>query len=163
MRKLVLISTVLFFSLFLAGCSWICELFIVNPTDKPIEIEITLLKNPEGIPIFYYPSDYWNSAKTYPCDGSLSVDYNKITETTLNKLSSFSYIIKVPAKSTIEIGSLHNDYYKKYNQQFINGRVFNLTEMKVFRQKDTLKIHPETFDNYTTIGKHKNVYFTVSQ
>ena len=47
---------------------------------------------------------------------------------------------------------MHNDSYEKYDQKFINRRIFNLQELTIKTKKE-IKIIPSTFDSYFTKKK----------
>lgn len=76
------------------------------------------------------------------------MDWNKKMETNDLDTSFQTIHINLPPKTTLIFGNLHNDNYTSYNQYFINGRSFNLVEMTIKTNDETIVVKPETFDNY---------------
>jgi hypothetical protein len=125
----------------------------VNTSDKPISIEIKLSKKVTSFPIFDYSSFTLRGEK----NGKIIYDSQKeIKADTLEDYSHFK--ISIPAHSALEIGQLLNDKYEKYNQYFINGRVFNLESLIIHSSEKETKILPETFDTYFEKEKGNVIY-----
>lgn len=144
------------------SCSWICRFYIANSTDKPLEVKIKLMNAPGSFHIFYYPNRYYGKLTAYKLKGNEAVDFTARKELKPNTLSRFSHFkVTFPPRTAIEIGLLQNDTYKKYDQHFINGRVFNLEEMKITKPGGQIEIKPQTSDNYFCKGKNGEIYFVL--
>ncbi len=125
------------------ACSWVVPFYIVNTTDKPFEIEIKLMRSVNSFPIF-------NSREFYLYEGSdKKIDWEKQKEVVPDTLEDLSHLkFTLPAHSSVEIGRLNNDKYEKYDQYFINGRVFNLEGLLIKQGGKETRIVPATFDTY---------------
>jgi len=93
-------------------------------------------------PIFDYAS-----ASIYALNKRSKIDFEKSSNLKYDTITKFSHItFKLPPQSAVQIGALHNDKYKSYNQNFINGRFFNLE--KIIIKKTDLVIVKTDFDKY---------------
>lgn len=131
-----------FFLLALSGCSWVEYFMVVNESDKEIEITYTLAPPEKTFAIFdNYPESYALKKKG-------QINWDKKLE--INDLdTSFEVVhLKIPPKTLVIIGRLHNDTYTSYNQNLINGRSFNLVEMTFNQNNEKLVIKPENFDEF---------------
>lgn len=143
-NKPIKVSLLFFTSvLFLfSGCSW-QEYFVVSnesTSDITLEYEIESFEN--GFPIFE------SRPSVYRLDASGTINWNeKVTVADGNMLPQIIQIV-LPPKSAIIIGNLSNDQYEKHDQYFINGRKFNLKNMKIVAKNKIIEISPENFDNY---------------
>ena len=140
-----------FLASLLRACSWRIRFFIMNTGDNPINVEIKLNKSVASFPIFQYRRMYLHDAP----NNKIKDEEKEVLVDTLEDLSHFKFIL--PAHTAVEIGELQNDNYKKYNQYFINGRVFNLESLVITSQGKETKIIPETFDTY--FKKDRDVYY----
>jgi hypothetical protein len=127
----------------------------MNTSESPITVEIKLKKDLTNFPIFHYRKVYVHDA---PND-KIKDEEKEFLADTLENYSHFKYTI--PAHSAVEIGELQNDKYEKYNQYFINGRIFNLESLVINSAGKETKIVPETFDAYFKKGKHGEIYYYV--
>ena len=152
MKNLLLIPIiVLLFSL--QGCSWICRFYITNTSNETITVEMKLMDAVRYFPIFHY-----GNLRQYKLKKNSKLDFENSKDITADTLEKFShYKVQVPPHTAIEIGSLMNDHYEKYDQYFINGRTFNLERISIAEKK--IEIVPSTFDNYFRKGKYGIVYF----
>jgi len=140
----------------LQGCSWIIRFFVVNTTNESLVIELNLLKNPSSFPIFHYREFY-----LYEGSGK-KINWEKQKEIVPDTLENYAHLkMTLPANSTLEIGRLNNDKYERHDQYFINGRVFNLEELNIYKEDDEIEITPATFDNYFKKGKNGEVFYFV--
>jgi len=147
---------ILVISIFLLqSCSWRVRFFIVNTSNKPINIEIKLNKSLTDFPIFHYRRLYLHEA---PND-KIKDEEKEFLADTLEDYSHFKFILA--AHTAVEIGELQNDNYEKHNQSFINGRVFNLELLVINADGKETKIVTATFDDYFKKGKYKEVYYYV--
>jgi len=128
---------------------------VVNSTDKPITVEIKLNTKVTSFPIFHYRELY-----SYACENK-KPDWNSQKEILPDTLEDYSHFkVKLPANTALEFGRLHNDKYEKYNQYFINGRVFNLEQLLITNSGNETKIIPSTFDTYFS-KKNGDVFYFV--
>lgn len=143
MKKITLTYCPIIVMMFLfSGCSWQEYFQIINETSSDITIEYKIENPVGGFAIFEnHPSVYQlNSSNNVDWDNQLSI-IDKDTALLVIRLT-------LPAKSTTVFGHLSNDRYEKYNQNFINGRVFNLTNLSINNNQNTTLITPINFDNY---------------
>lgn len=146
--------SILLFSFIFSGCSW-QEYFVVsNESASEITLEYEI-ENPEtGFAIFE------NKPSVYKLNVSNKIDWNEmLTISDGNRMPHIIQIV-VPPKSAIVFGNLSNDHYKKHDQYFINGRVFNLKKMKITTNNKIIEIGAENFDNYFK-KKDGNIVFSL--
>ena len=126
----------------LTSCSW-NEYFIISNTSQSvvtINYKIKAVKN--GFPIFT------NQPSIYKISTPNVTDWQSEQKPVDTDTSLTGFSLKIPAHYAVNIGVLNNDQYTAYNQYFINSRVFNLLELEIVQNNDTLKIFPTTFDTY---------------
>jgi len=152
--KLLLIALTAFL---LQGCSWVLRFFVVNDTKAPITIEMKLHKDVSAFPIFHYGPLY-----TYKAEKN-KVDCEQPKEVTPSYQADDKshYKIDLPANTALEIGRLENDKYEKYDQVYINGRVFNLESLTITSNGKETLIVPKTFDNYFKKGGDNEIFYYV--
>jgi hypothetical protein len=139
MKKYFLIAIMIFL---LSGCSWQEYFVISNETNADITVEYKLAAVVHGFAIF-------NQTPTvYAQDISGNIDWERKISI-VDKDTSLDVVkVVLPAKSTLIFGRLSNDKYEKYNQYFINSRVFNLTSVSIINNGNITEIRPENFDNF---------------
>ena len=138
------VAGVLIFSFvfILQACSWQEYFVITNQTEENINIEYEIISPSGGFPIFEdHPSGYKLNA-------SNEIDWTKTIEPLDLDTARLSVKIILEPKQALIIGYLSNDHYKKHDQYFINGRSFNLKKLQIQKDKTTLTISPENFDEY---------------
>lgn len=137
MKKYVFIAVILFAGIFY-GCSWREEFVIKNMSGSPYRIVYVLDKDAGAFPVFTdHPS-------VYPLTNSGEPDWGKDMAFADEDGNLQTVSIMLPPKSVLVFGHLSNDHYKKYDQQFINGRKFNLSSVKI----GDVSISPSTFDQH---------------
>lgn len=141
-RFIIKYCIILFVLLVCHSCSWVEDFVISNETEQTILVSYELNEAKSSFPIFESKPDL------YQMNSLQEVDWNKqrISEdadTAVRKVS-----IQVPPNCALVFGRLQNDTYKRYDQYFINGRTFNLKNLKISVANKTTDILPETFDKY---------------
>lgn len=142
MLKILITICVIASMVCLTSCSW-QEYFVISNTTQTetiINYKITEVEN--GFPIFS------NQPTLYKLNSSNEIDWDTKQELTDLDTTKFGFKLKIPAHYAVIVGELDNDHYTKYNQHFINARVFNLTELETIQNNNTIKIIPENFDIY---------------
>lgn len=134
---------ILFLFSLLQSCSWHEDFLIYNLSAFDVELEYEL----ETISSGYMPI-FGTRVKLYKLDNSKNIDRQNPLPVADKDTSLLKLKITLPANTALNIGQLSNDHYKKYNQQFINGRVFNLNTIRVLSKTDTVVIYPKNFDAY---------------
>lgn len=129
----------LFLMFMMTGCSWVEYFTITNTSKNNVAISYTLNLNQEGLQIFN------TTPNAYALTTSKGIDWNKQLEIIDTDTSKEVISIILPPNSSLIIGELSNDTYKNFDQQFINGRIFNLKEVIV---KPDRIIIPSTFDSF---------------
>jgi hypothetical protein len=81
-------------------------------------------------------------------DVSGEIVFNKPVRLIDLDTSKLGISVKIPPKMTLTIGHLMNDRYKKYNQEFINGRVFNLEKIEIKTAQKSITILQNQFDKF---------------
>lgn len=153
MTKQTSMKTKLFFLIpllfLLQGCSWSEYFVITNETNADIIIEYEVSIPSTGFSIFS------NQPKCYKLHSDRTVYSNEIRDIT--DFNSEQHLVKVvlPSNNGLIIGGLSNDNYKSYDQYFINGRHFNLKNLKIQHGETVIEITPANFDRYFV--KHKNL------
>ena len=127
----------------------------MNTSDKPINVDIKLHKNQVNFPIFHYGKIYVHEA----FDEKMKDAEKEMLSDTLENFAHFNFTLA--AHSAAEIGELQNDHYEKYNQYFINGRVFNVESLVINSGGNKTTIVPETFDTYFKKGRSGEIYYYV--
>ena len=142
MKKAAKIISAITLIIFLTSCSW-QEYFVVsNTSQSELTINYTIKEVENGFPIFT------NQPLLYKLNNSNKIDWDTNQIPVDLDSSSTGLKLKIPAHHAVIFGELNNDHYKTYNQAFINDRVFNLKELEIFKNKDTLKIVPTNFDSH---------------
>lgn len=155
MRKNIQICCLTGLTVFLfSACSWQEYFIIKNETKTDIKIEYTVENPVDGFQIFE------NDPSFYQLDKNGKIDWNeKISvvdlDTSFNTVSVF-----LPANCSIIIGHLSNDKYVRYDQHFINGRIFNLKKIKIQTKASATEIIPENFDEFF-YKKNGNIEYTI--
>lgn len=142
----------LILTLILSSCSW-QEYFVVeNNSDSSIVVTYTL-SQANGFPIF-------DEADAYMTTKSGEIDWNKKITIEDNDTSAFEFHFMLPPNSVLLFGHLSNDHYSSWNQQFINGRVFNFQQMKIKMKDRNIAISKDSFDSFFK-KKNGNILFKV--
>lgn len=151
-----LFKTIVFFCLlpFLLGCSWVQRFMIVNETEEILEINYTIITPSETFAIFE------SKPEVYALKRKGQINWEKKLKIEDQDTNYFEVTIHLPPQTVLIIGALYNDEYKGYNQQFINGRSFNLVQLNVAQNTKTKSIKPETFDDYF-VKRNGNVAYVV--
>jgi hypothetical protein len=139
MKKYFLIAIMIFL---LSGCSWQEYFVISNETNADITVEYKLATVVDGFAIFN------QTPAVYAQDISGNIDWERKISIVDKDTSLDMVRVVLPAKSTIIFGRLSNDKYEKYNQYFINSRVFNLKSVSINNKGNITEIRPENFDNF---------------
>lgn len=148
-QKLPLLLTTLSIIFLFQSCSWTDYFCIYNLTDKPVLMEYSFYHNSRGFPLFETPTmhkmengqiDWQNSAFT---DYKENYKYDSISQ-----IANVKYKFHLPPKCVVIIGTLRNSHYEGVNQDFINDRYFNLSELKIYSEKEELTITKSNFDTY---------------
>lgn len=144
--KLFILLPLLFL---LQGCSWQEYFVVINQTKADIIIEYEIEIPSTGFPIFS------NQPNEYKLHSDGTIYWNETHD--IADLNPDSHWIKVllPPNNGLVIGRLSNDNYKSYNQYYINGRHFNLKNLKIQTGENIIEITPTNFDHY--FAKHKNL------
>lgn len=125
----------------LEACSWQEYFIIKNNSNSDIVLTYTLTAA-DGFPLF----DATTTAYTSTSSGE--IDWAKTVHLEDRDTSLLGLQFRLPPKSNLIIGYLHNDRYSNATQHFINGRVFNLQRMEVKKKDGTHTITMENFDAY---------------
>ncbi|MCW8897655.1 MAG: hypothetical protein OQJ96_09925 [Flavobacteriales bacterium] len=130
--------------LLISGCSWVEYFTVGNKTDTPITVTYELAKMEEG----HIFGIFTNIPEAYQLSKSSKIQWENKVE--LEDLDDNPAIVKVilPPKTVMIFGRLHNDTYESNNQQFINSRDFNFSNMVIEHQEQTTQITKATFDDY---------------
>jgi hypothetical protein len=141
LKKIGLIITLLFFTYLFTGCSWQQYFVLKNTSANEITIEY-VLNSTEGFPIF-------NDIPTaYALDNNSRINWEKSLTISDTDNSKLVVNLKLPSYTAIIIGTLSNDNYIKYDQEFINGRIFNLKTIKITTKEQVISINQQSFDTY---------------
>lgn len=137
------ISLVVFALTLLSGCSWMEYFMIYNISDTDITInyEVDELKNGE-FGIFNIQPEY------YPLYPNNRINWHKKDTLADTNPDQNNVEVILPANSAMLFGRLSNHKYTNYDQEFYNGRVFNLRNMTIFFDQKKLTIEKNTFDRY---------------
>ncbi len=143
MKKIVFVAA-LFFLFFFNGCSWLEHFIICNPTDMDVIVEYELDTIKTGIPIFD------NHPTGYKTNTSGEIKWDESSEIKDEDTSAQIVRVILSPRTAIVFGTLYNDHFKSYKQEFINGRRFNLKRMLIQKGEFSRYINPENFDESVT-------------
>jgi hypothetical protein len=155
MKNIVLTfcSTILLAFIF-SGCSWQEYFVISNETNSEVTVEYKIEDPATGFAIFE------TKPSVYTLNSSADIDWNKELSVIDKDTALLSIHITLPAKSTLVFGHLSNDNYETYNQNFINARVFNLTNLHVNNNETIIAITPDNFDRFFK-KKNGNIIYRI--
>ncbi len=132
------------FIFLLSGCSWQEYFLVKNETASDISIEYSISSPGSGFGFGIFDT----SPTIYKLNSSGSIDWNDQLSFVDTDTASLGIRVILPPKSSVVIGYLSNDHYKKYDQQFINGRTFNLKKINLISNGKSTEIIPENFDSF---------------
>ncbi|MCB0400883.1 MAG: hypothetical protein KDD41_02265 [Flavobacteriales bacterium] len=131
--------------LFFSGCSWVEHFSVGNLSDQEIYVTYRLADDSGGsFPIFE------KNPTCYGATSSKKIDWSKTIS--LQDLDDNEHIFRatIPPHSILIIGNLHNQNYTSHDQEFFNGRVFNLEWIEIEVHEEAIHISKDTFDkNFT--------------
>lgn len=131
------------FLAFLQGCSWVEVFVIYNKSDKAIYVTYELKDDPKKLALFY------DSPSIYKLNTHDNIDWTMGKYLIEDEDSEFNKVrMAIPPHSAMVFGGLHNDKYKSYDQTFINGRTFNLSNLQILFKDKSMEVIPSTFDKY---------------
>lgn len=123
-------------TLFLAGCSWQIPFLIANQSTTPRKITVRLEIPASGIPLFRM-----HLMQRLPLtDGNADFSRGE----SLNLAETWEQVVVIEPNHALELGRLSNEDYQSSDQHFINGRVFNLAEIR----SENTRITRQNFDQY---------------
>lgn len=131
------------FTIFLLceGCSWTERFVIIN--DANFDIVITYeIDGQKLYPIFN------GQFELYKTRNQTEVDWQNKIKVIDQDGEPSTIRLKMPPKSILVFGRLSNDNYKKYSQRFINGYAFNLKNLTIEKERETIKIPANKFDDF---------------
>lgn len=132
---LVLIS-----GLLLNSCSWVERFIIKNATNQAIDITYELTPYERGGTLFHTMPEF------YEMNSRKGIDWEKKKEVEDADTSHFKVNVILPPNHVLIIGSLHNQTYQRYDQEFINDRHFNLKHLAVKTADELIDVIPQNFD-----------------
>ncbi len=132
------------FIFLLTGCSWQEYFLITNETASNIAVEYSISSPGTGFGFGIFET----TPTIYKLTPTGSIDWNDQLSIVDTDTTSLGVRIILPPKSSIVIGYLSNDHYEKYDQQFINGRTFNLKKINLNSNGKSTEIIPENFDSF---------------
>ncbi|MES2138358.1 MAG: hypothetical protein V4511_01525 [Bacteroidota bacterium] len=132
------------FIFLLSGCSWQEYFMVTNETTSDITIEYSISSPGSGFGFGIFET----TPTIYKLTPTGSIDWNDQLSFVDTDTTSLGVTVLLPAKSSVVIGYLSNDHYKKHDQQFINGRTFNLKKINLNSSGKSTEIIPENFDSF---------------
>lgn len=126
----------------LNACSWQESFIVKNQSDEDLVVYYQLKNPTKSFAIFSYTPQVYKLKNNYELDWNSEINILDM-DTAILQIK-----IIIPPKHALVLGHLSNDKYKKYNQDFINDREFNLDFLKISNTQHQVYIVPETFDNY---------------
>jgi hypothetical protein len=120
----------------LTQCSYYTAFYIANTSDVARSVSIYLDPKPAGIPIFEAQRFVLFDIK----DGKVDFERHQ----TFFPNENLAHEIVIPAHTALQIARLFNEKYLHSQQQFINGRVFNLLKIVT----PTTMITQKNFDDH---------------
>ena len=126
----------------LSGCSWVEYFTVSNLSGNPIFVSYntSYLSAGKTFAIFEHTPTFYKATKKGKIDWDNKIEVKDTDE------SAESVNIILPANTIMIFGRLHNDTYKSFDQNFINGREFNLNFMEIEVNLELFHISKDTFD-----------------
>ena len=125
MKKLLLthmrLLTTLIISLMVSGCSYQTYLLVLNPHNESRRVTLQVDPKPAGAPIFTT-----RDLALYKLNKD-EVDFSSHEALAHTELASLT--LEIPARSALRIAVLRNEHYRSSEQNFLNGRIFNLNRL----------------------------------
>lgn len=137
----------------LSGCSWVEYFVVTNETKLDISIEYRVENPNGGFPIFD------NNPSVYGLTKRGNIDWDNKLSYINNDTSRYVIKMTLHPNCAIIIGNLSDDHYQNHSQYFINGRVFNIKNITIINNGNSIVITKDTFDDYF---KKKNGYILYS-
>ena len=137
--KFILLVSLLICTCF-SGCSWVEYFTIANLSEQTIYVSYTLTEPKGSFPIFNKSPDFYEATKK----GNINWDKRLTKEISIDGGNSIS--MELSPHSIMIFGRLHNDSYKSHDQEFINGRYFNLNFIEIEVNLEVFHISKDTFD-----------------
>jgi hypothetical protein len=149
MIRFVRYALALVFVYALQGCSRMEQFAIFNNSDKPVYVIYELDPGNKGtFPIFTDRPSSHKLNSSGDIDWEEEADAINDSDNNLNTVS-----VSLQPHSALIFGTLLNDEYAHHDQQFINGRWFNLKKIQIRYNNAVLDIIPATFDQH--FKKHR--------
>lgn len=126
----------------LSSCSWNEYFVLFNATGSSVQVRYEVDPTETAFPLF---NTAFRAHKTTRND---EIDWNNSVQLTDTDTVENSVTLLLPQHTSLIIGELSNDHYSRYDQQFINGRVFNLVSIEILNGSQTTNINPTQFDSY---------------
>lgn len=126
----------------LNGCSWVEQFMIKNNTTEAIDVTYELTSSEKGFSLFY------NHPELFGLTSKKGIDWEKKKEVEDADTSRYKIHVQLPPNHALIIGSLHNQKYESYDQEFFNDRHFNLKHLTVKTTDELIDITPDKFDTY---------------
>ncbi len=126
--------------LLLNSCSWVEQFIIKNNTTETIEITYELNPQERGFALFH------TMPEVYEMNSRKGIDWDKKREMQDTDTSYHKVNVKLPPNHVLIIGSLHNQTYERYDQDFYNDRHFNLKHLTVKTADELIDVTPQNFD-----------------
>ena len=142
MKSFITSLLILIFCFQFSSCSWQEEFVIINSSDQALLITITTSNANGGFEIFE------KVPTVFAVDKNGDIIRGKSLQFQFDEVEDRSIQFNLPPKSCAVIGNLSNDNYEKYNQEFINGRKFNLVSIQIKTAHKTISIYPSNFDDH---------------
>ena len=124
----------------LCGCSWVEKFVLINESNESVNVIYSIGLVEKGFAVFTH------QPQAYQLTKGKKIDWNETLQVEDSDTSLLSVAIKLPPKSAIVFGALHNDQYVSSTQNFINGRHFNFIKMQISSSKQKEIITTKNFD-----------------
>ncbi|MDH4471249.1 MAG: hypothetical protein QE487_01505 [Fluviicola sp.] len=126
----------------LSSCSWNEYFALFNVSGASIQVRYEIDSTYTGFPLFN------TSYSAYSTDQNNEIDWNKPLQLVDTDTLKNTVTVILPENASLIIGELSNDHYSRYDQPFINGRMFNLKTIEILHGTQTTSISPKQFDTY---------------
>ena len=126
--------------LLLNSCSWVERFMIKNNTSEAIEVFYELNSPEIGFSLFH------SLPELYEMTSRKEIDWEKKREVEDADTSYYKVNLSLPPNHILIIGSLHNQTYESYDQEFINDRHFNLKHLTIKTADELIDVTPQNFD-----------------
>lgn len=129
-------------SLIFSGCSSQQYFILSNATNDTISVKYSLQNTTEQSALFDLPSEIYQANREYTPDWEHKLPFKDLD------LTDNNFYIKLPPKSVLILGTIHNDKYDSKTKKTNGGKIFNFQQMTFETNGVAVVIDEANFHDY---------------